>query len=183
MAGRARLTAGRGHFLLSLFLIPYFLFIITGCGYRPTSHVVKPVLRERVSTQIVISMKDPENTVYLKDALDKAVVNRFRTRLTDEAHAQTHLTIALRDVVFTPVRYDANGYITAYRAIVTLEVDRQREGTTHRYHANGSYLFTIEPNAIISDLVRYEAIQYGSEKALDSFVAQIANEGANADVQ
>jgi len=159
------------------------LLVLAGCGYRPTSHVVKPVLQESVSTQIVISMQDPDNTVYLKDALDQAVVNRFRTRLTDEAHAKTHLIISLRDVIFLPVRYDTNGYVIAYRAVVTLDIDRRQGEQTRRYNARGSYLFTIEPNAIISDLVRFEAIQYGSEKALDSFVAQIANEGASTEVR
>jgi len=164
--------------LVFLLTIYASLFTLAGCGYRPTSHVVKPVLQESVSTRIVISMQDPDNTVYLKDALDAAVVNRFRTRLTDEAHAQSRLTIALRKVQFIPVRYDINGYILAYRAVVTLDIDREREAKRRRYEARGSYLFTIEPNAIISDLVRFEAIKYGSEKALDSFVAQVANEGA-----
>ncbi|MBD3801040.1 MAG: hypothetical protein IE886_06275 [Campylobacterales bacterium] len=157
--------------------------LLAGCGYKPTSRAVKPVLQESVSTKVVISMQDPDNTVYIKDALDQAVVNRFRTRLTDEAHASTHLTISLRNVVFTPVQYDTNGYIVAYRAIVTLDVDRQRGETTRRYNARGSHLFTIEPNAIISDLVRFEAIKYGSEKALDSFVAQVAGEGGFAEVR
>jgi len=154
------------------------LILTAGCGYRPTSHVVKPVLEESVSTKVIISMEDPDNTVKLKDALDAAVVNRFRTSLTDEEHANTHLLIALRSTQFIPVEYDINGYITAYRAIVTLEITRTTGGKTKHYFTKGTHLFTIEPTAIISDLVRYEAIQFGSEKALDSFVAQVANEGA-----
>ncbi len=153
--------------------------VLAGCGYRPTSHVVKTVLHESVSTRIVISMRDPDNTVLLKDALNDAVVNRFRTRLTDEQHAATHLSIALRDTQFVPIRYDANGYIIAYRALVWLDIDRTSGGKTKRYRAKGTYQFTIEPNAIISDYVRFEAIKYGSQKALDSFVAQVAAEGSS----
>jgi hypothetical protein len=150
-----------------------------GCGYRPTSHAAKPVLGESVSTQVVISMQDPDNTVLLKDALNEAVVNRFRSRLTDQAHAVTHLLIALRSTAFIPIQYDTNGYITAYRAIVTLEITRSRGKKVQHYFTRGSYLFTIEPNAIISDLVRFDAIKYGSQKALDSFVAQVASEGVS----
>jgi hypothetical protein len=156
------------------------LLLLAGCGYRPTSEVVKPVLDESVSTQIVISMQDPDNTVLLKDALNEAVVNRFRTRLTDEVHAKTHLTIELDNTRFIPVRYDTNGYIIAYQAIVTLGIDRTSGSVKRHYTARGSYQFTIEPNAIISDLVRYEAIKFGAQKALDSFVAQVANEGAES---
>ena len=160
--------------LLAVFLS---LTMLAGCGYRPTSRAAKPVLGESVSTRVVISMQDPDNTVLLKDALNEAVVNRFRTRLTDAAHAQTHLLIALRNTEFIPVQYDTNGYIISYRAIVTLEITRTRGEKTEHYFTKGTHLFTIEPNAIISDLVRYEAIKYGSEKALDSFVAKVANEG------
>lgn len=162
---------------LALFIIHFSSFILAGCGYRPTSHVAEPVLHDSVSTQIVISMQDPDNTVLLKDALNEAVVNRFRARLSDAKHAVTHLTIALRDTEFIPIRYDTNGYIIAYRAIVTLVIDRAYANKMERYTARGSYQFTIEPNAIISDIVRFDAIKFGAEKALDSFVAQVAGEG------
>lgn len=161
-------------FMLLLFLLAFG----TGCGYRPTSHTVKPVLDGSVSTHVVISMEDPDNTVLLKDALNEAVVNRFRTQLTDRAHAKTHLLIALRKIEFIPIRYDTNGYITSYRSIATLEIERTVDDTVKRYTSRGSYQFTIEPNAIISDIVRFEAIKFGSQKALDAFVAQVASEGA-----
>lgn len=154
-------------------------FSLAGCGYRPTSHAAEPVLHDSVSTQVVISMQDPDNTVLLKDALNEAVVNRFRTRLRDAEHAATHLKIALKDTEFIPIRYDTNGYIIAYRAIVTLIIDRTDGKETKRYTARGSYQFTIEPNAIISDIVRFNAIKFGSQKALDSFVAQVAGEGVS----
>jgi hypothetical protein len=169
---------GTRTFLRALMAFPLSLLLLAGCGYRPTSHAVKPVLDESVSTKIIISMEDPDNTVFLKDALDEAVVNRFRTRLTDKEHAQSHLEIALRSVKFIPIRYDTNGYIIAYRAVVMLDIVRTKGERTRNYHTRGSYQFTIEPNAIISDLVRFEAIKFGSEKALDSFVAQVAAEGA-----
>lgn len=163
--------------VFTLFAIHFSLFTLTGCGYRPSSQYVKPVVLESVSTHIVISMRDPDNTVLLKDALNEAVVERFRTSLTDRSHSQTHLTIALSDTTFVPIRYDTNGYIIAYRAIIRLDIDRETDGIVKRYQARGTHQFTIEPNAIISDFVRFEAIKFGSEKALDSFVAQIASEG------
>ena len=47
------------------------------------------------------------------------------------------------------------------------------------YRTKGTYDFDIEPNAIISDQVRFEAIRQGAQKALDAFVAQVAAQGAN----
>ncbi|MGB5964274.1 MAG: hypothetical protein WBG65_01950, partial [Sulfurimonadaceae bacterium] len=68
----------RDYKYISLFTIYFLLFtIFTGCGYQPSSKEAKKVMGETVSTEIIISMPDPENTVVLKDALDEAVIRRF----------------------------------------------------------------------------------------------------------
>jgi hypothetical protein len=152
--------------------------LLAGCGYRPSAHYAKEVMGETVSTQVVISMTDPESTVIIKDAVDEAVIMRFRSSLRDRAHAQTHLQIALRSVTFSPLQYDANGYIVSYRTKIMLEVVRKRGAFTKKYMARGTYDFAIDPNAIISDQQRFEAIKQSSAKALDSFVSQVAAEGS-----
>jgi hypothetical protein len=165
--------------LFSLFIFHALLFmLLAGCGYRPSAHYAKDVIGETVSTQVVISMTDPENTVIIKDAMDEAVIMRFRSSLRDRAHAQTHLQIALRSVSFSPLQYNANGYIVSYRTKIVLEVVRKRGAYTKKYVAKGTYDFAIDPNAIISDQQRFEAIKQSSAKALDSFVSQVAAEGA-----
>lgn len=153
------------------------LTLFSGCGYQPSSKQAKKVLGDTVSTEIVISMEDPENTVVLKDALDEAVIRRFQTNLRHRNEAATHLQIELNSVVFTPIQYDSNGYIISYRTTINLAVNRMTEDFTKRYNAVGYYDFTINPNAIITDQQRYEAIQISAIKALDSFVAQVAAEG------
>jgi hypothetical protein len=164
---------------LPLFILHALLFVLlVGCGYRPSAHYAKEVMGETVSTQVVISMTDPENAVIIKDAVDEAVIMRFRSSLRDRAHAQTHLQIALRSVTFSPLQYDANGYIVSYRTKIMLEVVRKRGAFTKKYIARGTYDFAIDPNAIISDQQRFEAIRLSSAKALDSFVSQVAAEGS-----
>ncbi len=161
--------------LFTLFLPILLLF--TACGYQPSSKEAKKVLGETVSTEIIISMEDPENTVVLKDALDEAVIRRFQTNLRHRKEAATHLQIELQSVVFSALQYDSNGYIISYRTTINLAVDRIKENFTKRYNAVGYYDFTINPNAIITDQQRFEAIEKSATKALDSFVAQVAAEG------
>jgi len=163
-------------FLLLLFnLITLSLF--TGCGYHPSSKAAKEVLGESVSTSVYISMTDPENTVVLKDALDDAVIRRFQTNLRHKSKAETHLRIELRNVGFSALQYDSNGYIISYRTTINLVIIRQTKNFSKRYIAVGNYDFTIDPNAIITDQQRFEAIASSATKALDSFVAQVAAEG------
>jgi hypothetical protein len=88
------------------------------------------------------------------------------------------LKISIGSAVFSPLQYDTNGYIITYRTTVTMEIFRTSEEENRSYTTKGIYDFAIEPNAIITDQARFEAIRQGAQKGLDAFVAQIAAEGA-----
>ena len=156
------------------------LILFAGCGYQSASHYAKNVLGESVSTEVVISMEDPQNTVIIKDAVDTAVITKFRTSLVSKNQSKTHLKIAVGSVLFTPLRYDTNGYVVTYRTTVNLSIRQTKEGKNTDYSTHGMYDFDIEPNAIISDQARFEAIRQGAQKGLDAFVAQIAALGVNS---
>jgi hypothetical protein len=162
------------YWILSAFLL------LAGCGYQPSSHYAKSVVGESVSTEVVIRMEDPQNTVIIKDAVDTAVITKFRTALVPKNQAQTHLKISIGSVSFRPLRYDVNGYVVTYRTIVVMSINRISDGKSASYTTKGSHDFEIEPNAIISDQARFEAIRQGAQKGIDSFVAQVAAEGANS---
>lgn len=155
------------------------LVLMAGCGYQPASHYAKNVVGESVSTEVVISMEDPQNSVIIKDAVDTAVITKFRTALVPKNSSMTHLKIAVASVDFIPLQYDINGYIITYRTTVTMSILRTTEGKSASYTTRGNYDFAIEPNAIITDQARFEAIDQGAQKALDAFIAQLSAEGAN----
>ena len=155
------------------------VMIFTGCGYVSAAHYAQSVVGESVSTEVLISMEDPQNTVIIKDAVDTAVIIKFRTSLTSKNASQTHLKIQIASVGFTPLRYDTNGYVTTYRTTVSMSIERKTLEKTHSYSTSGRYDFDIEPNAIISDQARFNAISLSAQKAIDAFIAQIAAEGSN----
>ncbi len=160
-------------------LLPLLLMVLlAGCGYRPSSQYARSVVGEKVSTQVLISMQDPENTVLIKDALNRAVVERFRASLVDRAYSDTHLKIAITSIKFSPLQYNQEGYIVTYRTHITLQILRLHGDEAQTYIVKGVYDFAIEPNAIISDQARFEAISQSAKKALDSFIAQVASQGA-----
>ena len=94
--------------------------------------------------------------------------------------SKTHLKISIAGVTFAPLRYDTNGYVITYRTTVSMNFQRIHEGKTQNYSTRGMYDFAIEPNAIITDQARFEAIRQGSQKGIDAFIAQIAAQGANS---
>jgi hypothetical protein len=152
--------------------------ILSGCGYAPSSKFARQVMGDKVSTEVVVSSIDPQNTVLIKDAVDSAVIQSFQASLTDKEQANTHLKIALTGVNYTPTQYDSNGYIVGYRTVINLSITSEHEGITKQYNVSGNYDFSISANAIISDQVRFDAIKGGASKAITSFVAQVSAQGA-----
>ena len=162
----------------AVFSFLLLLLLLSGCGYKPSSHYAKQVVGEKVSTQILISMQDPVNTVLIKDAVNKAVITCFRSFLVNEKESQTHLRIAISKIQFSPLQYNLEGYIVTYRTHITLQILRTKDDIAQTYISKGVYDFAIEPNAIISDQARFLAIEKSAQKAIDSFIAAVASQGA-----
>lgn len=160
--------------LLGVFIA---LVMVSGCGYIPASKQARKVVGEKVFVEVTVSLQDPENAVLIKDAARKAVVTRFHSSLVPQSEAKTTLWVELSSIGFSPLQYDENGYVIVYRANINIKVTRRNNGEQKSYNARGSYDFAIEPNAIITDVQRFQAIRQASLKALDSFVAQVGAEG------
>lgn len=158
------------------------LITLAGCGYQPASHFAKNVVGDSVSTEVIVRMQDPQNTVIIKDAVDTAVITKFRTALVSKSMSRTHLQIYISGVSFSPLRYDTNGYVITYRTTVVMGISRITDGKTSSYSTKGTYDFEIEPNAIISDQARFEAIRQGAQKGIDAFVAKVAAQGADSNI-
>ena len=164
---------------LSQFIIlSIIITLLSACGYKPSSKYAREVLGKRISTDVVISAQDPENTVLIKDAVDTALVEIFHTSLTTYDYADTHLVITLNSPTYTPIQYNADGFVIAYRATIPLDIMRESKNIKKHYRVHGTYDFAISPNAVLTDKERFDAIKYGSAKAISSFIAQVSAEGS-----
>lgn len=149
-----------------------------GCGYIPSAKYARAVLGDTISTSVIISKTDPENSVIVKDAVDRAIIEVFHGSLRSKKIANTHLTLQISSPSYSPLQYDVNGYIVSYRATITLSITRESRGITKHYSSKGTYDFSVEPNAVLTDKQRFDAIKYSSIKAISAFVAQVSAEGS-----
>ncbi|QOP46688.1 hypothetical protein FM071_02185 [Sulfurimonas paralvinellae] len=163
--------------MLKLLLLFLFLLELSGCGYKPSSKYSRNVIGEKISTNVVISAQDPENTVLIKDAVDSAIVEIFHASLVDPRYADTHLDLSISEPRYTAIEYDTNGYVIAYRATILLKIVRRTKDVTKSYTAKGTYDFSIDANAVITDQERFDAIKYSAKKAISSFLAKVSAEG------
>ena len=150
------------------------LLIISGCGYKPTSVYAKKVLGQKIYTDVKVYLRDPENAVLIKDAINEAVISRFKGSLAPKKYADSKILISLKSVSFNPLQYDKNGYVIYYRAVTTLNIVYKNKNSTKSLDVSGNYDFPIEPNSVISDTKRFEAIRESSKKALDKFISKIS---------
>ena len=163
--------------LLSL-ILSIMVINLSSCGYKPSSKYAREVLGNKLSTSIVISATDPENSVLIKDSVDAAIISTFHASLVDKRYADTHLSLNVSEPTYTALQYDTNGYIVTYRATITLSILRESKNLKKRYTTKGTYDFSVTPNAVLTDQERFDAIKFSALKAIAAFVARVSAEGS-----
>ena len=163
---------------LSLKIFIILIMILSACGYKPSAKYARSVMGEKISTSIYVSQTDPENSVIVKDAVDRAVIEVFHASLTDRIHSDAHLSLRISNPSYSALQYDSNGYVISYRARITLYITRETKSLRKNYTTTGTYDFLVDPNAVLTDQQRFEAIKYSSIKAISAFVAKVSAEGS-----
>jgi hypothetical protein len=154
--------------------------LISGCGYSPSAKFSRDALGEKISTSVIISAQDPQNTVVIKDAVDRAIIEVFQASLVSRDLSDTHLVLNMGTPSYSPIVYDENGFVIGYRMSIVLNIVKHTNGASKSYTTRGFHDFSVAPNAIVTDQDRFEAIGQGAQRAIKSFVAQVSAEGARA---
>jgi len=165
------------HFI-KLFLVFTLFVALSGCGYRPSAKYARNVIGEKISTSVIISETDPENSVIIKDAVDKAIIEVFHASLVNKKYADTHLSLSISEPSYIPLQYNSDGFIISYRATIALHITRETKDIKKNYRTTGTYDFAVVPNAVLTDQERFDAIKYSSIKAISAFVARVSAEGS-----
>ena len=160
-----------------LFILTVAILLLTSCGYKPSSHYTKKIIGERVYTEVEVSLSDPENAVLIKDALNKALYTRLKSKATRKRHADSSIYVAYEKIRFIPLQYDKQGYVVHYQADISLQFRFEKGEMKENRKMVGRYEFPIRPSAIISNDLRLKAIEQGSIKALDQFITYLSAKG------
>ena len=162
--------------ILTLLLATYSLLLVTGCGYKPSSHAIKNIFHDTVYVEVVVDRVEPENAPEIKDEINRMVYTRFKGRVASKEEAGSRLRISYSGSSFTPLSYD-DGYITRYRAKVRVKFDMlTKQGKTSKT-ITAVHESDIQASSLRSSVLRTEAIAQGVEKALDEFLAYVSAKG------
>ena len=158
----------------------FILLLLSACGYSPSAKFARNVLSDKISTSVVISAIDPENTVIIKDAVDRAIIEVFQASLVSRSQSDTHLMLIMGNPGYSPIEYDENGYVIGYRMSITLSIKSSRNGVIKNYSARGYHDFSVAPNSIVTDQDRFKVISFSTQRAIKSFLAKVSADGARA---
>ncbi len=164
-------------FKLFIFIVSILIFF--GCGYKPSSYYTKQIIGDKIYTKVYVDVKDPENSVLIKDAINEAIVTKFKSSIANNvADANSEFLVKFKSKSFEPIAYDKDGYVVSYKAKVSLKITYiDKFGKRDSFDVMGTYDFPIEANSVISDTKRFEAIKFASYKAISEFISKIAIKG------
>jgi len=154
-------------------LLTLIALLLTSCGYKPASHVIKNMFADTVYVEVVVDRAEPENAPFVKDEMNRLVYTRFKGRVVPKAQAENKIRISYAGSTFTPLAYE-DGYVTRYRANIRVKFDMlTRQGHITK-SINAVHESDIQASSLRSSTLRTEAIRKGLEKALDEFLAYVS---------
>ncbi len=153
-----------------------YLFMITGCGYKPTSYYAKNTISGDVYVDVKIDINNAQNSVLIKDAMNEMVINQFDATLTnDKVKADTIVTVSLSSVSHTAISSDNKGYAQTYRTTVSITVNYEKQNSTNvSIKVSNYYDYTIEDDSTLTEQKKQEAVKIAATKALSDIFSKIA---------
>ena len=160
-----------------LALLAAFL-LLAGCGYRPSSHFTRYSLGHNIYTEINIPIEDPESSLLIIDAINEAVVSKFKARLTSKEEADTTLLIKNATFATTGLQKDEKGYTILYRTTATLSILLVTKTAKKSFNVSGIYDFAVTADSVVSEEKRLASFKLATIKALDAITPVLASMGA-----
>jgi hypothetical protein len=152
-------------------------FFIVACGYKPSSYYAKKEMEGNVFVKLNVSLEDPKNSVLVKDAIIKLLIQKLDSKLVDDlSNADVIMNVSINSVRMQTLQYDTSGYNKLYRALIVLKIDyfRKDDGIKKSFTVDGEYDFSIDDGTTITETKRFEAISNAANKALDEVLSKIA---------
>lgn len=168
-------TTRRVLFVLFSFFV---IFSFYGCGYKPASQYAKQELSDTVFVKLFVNLKDPRNTVLIKDALIQVLIQKLDKKIVDnEKMADSVMTLNLNSVSMQELQYDKEGYNKLYKAVVSLAIKyKNSQDIVKQFTLTGEHNFSIDDGTTITDTKRFEAIKNAADDAMDDFISKLAVE-------
>lgn len=149
-----------------IFILLYFI----SCSYIPISKHKNGIIKDRIYTEIDISIAEPQNSIILKDILNNTLFRYFNNIISIKNKKYNFMKVSYKSVKFKPLSYNENGYTIAYKAEITLNFQSSINNKKIEKDIIGNYHFFIDSSELLSTDIKFKVIEYASENALNKFI-------------
>jgi len=169
------------HFTLHSSLFPIMMttaIMISGCGYKPAARYSQELLPDPVYVDVRLSGIEPQDGVYLKDEMIRLLKNRFHEKVSlQKESATSQIIVPTYTINYSSLTYDSNGYVTRYRVTIdiTFRLITPKEKLTKKIVSTEDV--SVQPGSLSSSVAREAAIRVAIRKAMDQFLAYVAQKG------
>ncbi len=157
------------------------LFLLMGCGYKPSSYYTEEVLGSKIYASVLTSIEEPETSILIEDALKDALRVRLNVSFSNKNDADSFLQLSIKRLEFKPLQTDG-GYTVLYRSELILKAQFTfiKNGVKEiiNYDLEGFYEFPVRSNASLSVALKLEAVKISALKALDTLIPKLALRGS-----
>ena len=156
-----------------------FVMFFAGCGYYPVARFAKKALNDNLYVELKVNSANTENSVEIKDLLNKLIVSRFQKNLASKDDADTIITVEIVSVRDSSIATNNDGFTTFYRVNVRVKFFYKNKRGDEREFYNSAYqdyAVSLE-DPLITYANKLEAIKEASSQCVDKFLTQIAYQG------
>jgi len=155
---------------------------LVACGYQPTARLTERSLGKRVAVEVLVSKTDPQNSVALKEAILQGVKTKLHKKVAT-TKPDSHIIARIKSSSFSATLYDTRGYITGYKAFVTVEYEvKFKNGSKSTIVTSGETDFSVGAtrrstsysDSSLSDTERFEAIKNAASESFDDLISRLA---------
>ncbi len=162
----------------STFIILMTMLVISGCGYKPVAQYGRDLLPDPVYVDVKLSGAEPQNGIYLKDEIIRTLKTQFHEKVTaDRSGALSKIIVPTYTIKYSPLTYDLNGYVTRYRVTTSILFQLELPDRNVSKQIVSSEDVSIQSSSLTSSAARDAAIRVGIRKAMDQFIAWVAEKG------
>ncbi|RDU55012.1 hypothetical protein CQA49_04050 [Helicobacter sp. MIT 00-7814] len=154
--------------------------LLLACGYVPVSKYADSVFAQGVYVELTMNPLMPEASVGAKDAINLAVLTRFKNTLVPKQRAHTIIDMRVNSVSNSPIAYDENGFVSFYRVTVSLSFEVKNDGKSGlKVNNTGYYDYAANStSAVVIEDAKLNAVTNATTQALDKFISQVAFYGS-----
>ena len=134
------------------------------------------VFAQGVYVELTMNPLMPEASIGAKDAINLAVLTRFKNTLVSKQRAHTIIDMRVNSVSNSPIAYDENGFVSFYRVTVNLSFEVKNDGKSGlRVSNTGYYDYAANStSAVVIEDAKLNAVANATTQALDKFISQVA---------